>query len=109
VRYARRDPKCQNCTLVFGSTASAQTCRWGLALILCFARYGGCVRVGFLSDIKAPAKGRRIFETSNLDACVMAPGPSAAHKPLARLTKQLDQRAPAENVRNGNRSPATAL
>ena len=68
----------------------------GFALILCFARCGGCVQVGFLSNIRAPAGERRIFETSNLDACVMAPGPPAAHKPLARLTKQLDQRVPRE-------------
>jgi hypothetical protein len=88
---------------------SANVSQVRLSLVLCFARYRGCIQVSFLNEIRAPAGVRTIYETSNLDACVMTPGPSAVHQLLDRLAKQLDQRAPPENVRIGNRLPATAL
>jgi len=61
-----------------------------------------CIQVGFLSEIRARAGLRTIFETSNLDACdsactigsAQAPRPFGGHR---------------ENVRSGNRLPATAF
>jgi hypothetical protein len=86
---------------------SANVSQVGFLLVLRLARYRGCIRVSFLNEIRAPARVPTIFETSNLDACVMAPGPWAAHKsPLGCLVAT---RAPSENVRIGNRLPVTAF
>ena len=92
----------QNARTASCTTASAQTGRRGSPLMLCFAQNGGCIQVGFLSEIRARAGLRTIFETSNLDACdsactigsAQAPRPFGGHR---------------ENVRSGNRLPAPAF
>jgi hypothetical protein len=59
VCYPRRDAKCQNCTLVHNPQRKRVA---GALTRPCFARYGGCIQVGSLSEIKAPVAVRTILK-----------------------------------------------